>query len=75
MEKAKKIFMPILFIGLIVLGIVICYYTGSLVADPTNLPWGFKLLTVFAGGLLWVLFGFIVIIAVAAYENFKTFFN
>lgn len=74
MEKAKFTIAPILFIALMVVGVIICYYTGNIVIDTSEMIWPFKVLSVFLGGMLWVLLGFIAIIIVALYEEFKLIF-
>ena len=80
MKKGQFTFAPIVFITLIVVGLIICYYTGKFtldtVMDTTKFHWGLKVLTVFLGGMLWVAFCFIIIVGVKLYESFKeTFFN
>jgi len=75
MEKAKFTIKPLLFIGLLIVGIIICYFTGSLAVDTTNSGLGFKIVTVFLGGLLWVLIAFIIVILMKGYEEFKEFLN
>lgn len=79
MEKAKFTIAPIIYISLLIVGLIICYFTGKVVMDTMvdvdKLPWVFKGLTVFLGGLLWCGIGFVIIICIAGYEEFKQFFK
>jgi len=70
--KAFKAFITILIMVLVV---VICYYTGNLVQDTSVMIWPFKLLSVFLGGMLWVGVGFIIIILSKIYISIMEFIN
>lgn len=80
MKTAKFTIAPIVFITLIVVGVIICYFTGRAVLvtfmDVTKMLWPFKVLTVFLGGLLWTGLCFVILMLVASYNSFKeTFFK
>lgn len=79
MKEAKFTISVLLFIGLLILGLIVCYYTGRVLTDTMvetdKLPWILKGLTVFLGGLLWVGLSFFVAIMAVIYDSFKKLFK
>jgi hypothetical protein len=81
MKEAKFTITPILFIVTMILGIIICYFTGKLFMDitnmdTTNMNFIIKGITVLLGGFIWVGVFMVFLIGLKLYESFKEiFFN